>query len=239
MPLQWTVAELGLDYAVGVQPHSSVWAPGMAPLAAKLWSGKGRPPKLLRRAAGHQPVATKELALSLPAAAWRQVYWREGTESRLVSRFAAVRVRPSHRDYWRERPWPELWLLVEWPRNAPEPTKYWLSNLAGDTPIERLVALAKPRWRIERNYQELKQELGLGHFEGRGWRGLHHHASLCIAAYGFLVRERATLPPTRPPLQLERPPLPESFRPRGSRAAKAAPLANLARYPASPPRRAE
>ena len=101
---------------------------------------------------------------------------------------------------WRARRWP-------WPSSA-------------DTPIERLVALAKLRWRIERDYQELKQELGLGHFEGRGWRGFHHHASLCIAAYGFLVRERAALPPTGPasPSGLQTPPLPEGFRPRGARA---------------------
>lgn len=118
---------------------------------------------------------------------------------------------------------------------APLPSPTRLANLAGDMPIEPLVALAKLRWRIERDYQELKQELGLGHFEGRGWRGFHHHASLCIVAYGFQVRERATLPPTSPPpAELEAPPLPETFRPRGSRPASAA----AHRHLAPPPRRA-
>ena len=143
------------------------------------------------------PLAAKELAMGLPPAAWQEVTWREGAKDKLVSRFVALRVQPGHRDYWREHPWPELRLLVEWSRGEPEPSQYWFATLAGDAPIERLVTLAKLRWRIERDDQELKQELGLGHFEGRGWRGFHHHASLCIAAYGFLIREQATLPPTR------------------------------------------
>ena len=75
---------------------------------------------------------------------------------------------------------------MEWPRGEAEPTKYWLSTLPADAKLGELVRLAKQRWIIERDYQELKQELGLGHFEGRGWRGFHHHATLCIAAYGFL-----------------------------------------------------
>jgi SRSO17 transposase len=86
-------------------------------------------------------------------------------------------------------------LLIEWPKNEPEPTKYWLSTLPDDISFARLVDLAKLRWRIERDYQDLKRELGLGHYEGRGWRGFHHHATLCIAAYGFLIAERAAIPP--------------------------------------------
>jgi len=119
------------------------------------------------------------------------VGWRAGSRGELASRFAACRVRPGHRDYDRREPWPELWLLIAWPEDEAEPTKYWLANLPAETALVQLVGLAKLRWRIERDYQELKQELGLGHFEGRGWRGFHHHASLCIAAYGFLVLERA------------------------------------------------
>ena len=239
MGFQEGLMELGLGYVVGVQPHSSVWAPGTTPLSAKPWSGRGRPPKLLRRAAGHIPLAAKEQTMSLPAAAWQEISWREGAKGESASRFTALRVRPGHRDYWRERPWPELWLLVEWPKGEPEPTKYWFASLAADTPIERLVALAKLRWRIERDYQELKQELGLGHFEGRGWRGFHHHASLCIAAYGFLVRERATLPPTSlPTAELEAPSLPATFRPRGSRPAPAAARLHFHRHLAPSPRRA-
>ena len=112
------------------------------------------------------------------------------------SRFAALRVRVAHRDYWRSEPRPEQWLLIEWPVSEKEPTKYWLSNLPATISLRKLVAIAKLRWRIERDYQELKQELGLGHFEGRNWRGFHHHATLAIAAYGFLVLQRCLFPPS-------------------------------------------
>ena len=90
------------------------------------------------------------------------------------------------------------WLLIEWPEGEEEPTKYWLSTLPKNITFRDLVDAAKLRWRIERDYQELKQEVGLGHFEGRGWRGFHHHATLCIAAYGFLISERETIPPSGP-----------------------------------------
>ncbi|KAB1108056.1 transposase, partial [Neorhizobium galegae] len=113
-------------------------------------------------------------------------------------RLAAVRVRPASRDYNLTEPRAEEWLLIEWPEGDTEPLKYWLSTLAADTSLGRLVSTAKLRWRIERDYQELKQELGLGHYEGRGWRGFHHHASLCIAAYGFLISQRETIPPSAP-----------------------------------------
>jgi SRSO17 transposase len=89
----------------------------------------------------------------------------------------------------------EEWLLIEWPQGEAEPTKYWLATLPEEISFEGLVDVAKLRWRIERDYQELKQELGLGDYEGRGWRGFHHHATLCIAAYGFLIAERGALPP--------------------------------------------
>ena len=105
-----------------------------------------------------------------------------------------LRVRPITR---REQP-AEEWLLIEWPEDEAEPTKYWLSSLPADIGFEALVDRAKLRWRIERDYQDLKQELGLGHYEGRGWRGLHHHITLCIAAYGFLIAERALFPPQDP-----------------------------------------
>jgi SRSO17 transposase len=138
----------------------------------------------------------KQLAVSLPPAAFRQVTWREGTERKLQSRFAAVRVRPAHRDYEQAEPHPEEWLLIEWPKREAEPAKYWLSTLPPETKLRNLVKMAKHRWIIERDYQELKQELGLGHFEGRNWRGFHHHATLCIAAYGFLVAERSLFSPS-------------------------------------------
>jgi SRSO17 transposase len=126
------------------------------------------------------------------------INWREGAKATLTSRFAAVRVRPAHRDYWRCEPRAEEWLLIEWPQGEVEPTKYWLSTLPDEVKLVDLVDQAKLRWRIERDYQELKQEIGLGNYEGRGWRGFHHHATLAIAAYGFLVSERSLIPPLPP-----------------------------------------
>ena len=212
------IAELGLRYVVGIMSSVSVWKPGEAPLSKAGWKGMGRPTRLLRRDSGHKPIAVKELAHSLPASAWKTVAWRQGTKQSLRSRFAALRIRPAHRDHWRSEPHPEEWLLLEWPRGEAEPTKYWLSTLPADTKLGDLVRLAKQRWIIERDYQELKQELGLGHFEGRGWRGFHHHATLCIAAYGFLVAERSRFSPSARTgqLQLRAPKSPPDFQPRGS-----------------------
>ena len=212
------VGDLGLRYVLGIRPGTGVWPPGRAPLPPGPWSGRGRPPTRLRRSPEHQPVSVKDLALGLPERAWRTVSWREGSRAELSSRFAAVRVRPAHRDTLRTEPWPEEWLLVEWPEDAEEPAKYWLSDLPPRTALKDLVHTAKARWWIERDYQELKQEIGLGHYEGRGWRGFHHRASLSIAAYGFLVAERRLFPPRSrfTARRLEAPALPEGFQPRGA-----------------------
>jgi len=218
--LRTNITALGLSYAAGIMPNTTVWT-GNAPLRPKKWSGNGRPPKLIRRDSNHQPIAVKNLALSLPARAWRTIAWREGSAEPLSSRFARLRVRVAHRDYNLTKARPEEWLLIEWPKGESEPTKYWLSTVPGNTAFHRLVDLAKLRWRIERDYQDLKQEVGLGHFEGRGWRGFHHHATLCIAAYGFLICERETIPPSGPRATalFQAPPVPEGYRPRGSTAA--------------------
>src|ERR1700728_2163248 len=104
-------------------------------------------------------------ALELPSSAWKDIGWRQGCQETLHSRFAAVRVRPAHRDYKRTEPHPEEWLLIEWPKKESEPTKYWLSTLSAGTSLKSLVKMAKHRWIIERDYEELKQELGLGHYE--------------------------------------------------------------------------
>ena len=121
---------------------------------------------------------------------------------------APIRVRAAHRDTNRSVPRDEEWLLVEWPPQEEKPTKFWLATVPEDIGFDRLVELAKLRWRIERDYQDLKQELGLGDFEGRGWRGFHHHATLCIAAYAFLIAERARIPPSEPAKLFKAPPLP-------------------------------
>jgi len=181
-------------------------------------SRRGRPQTRLQRDSEHQPISAKALALSLPKEAWQTVAWREGSAERLSSRFARQRVRAAHRDTELSQPRAEEWLLIEWPENETEPTKYWLATLPEDIAFDRLVDLTKLRWRIERDYQELKQELGLGDYEGRGWRGFHHHATLCIAAYGFLIAERGALPPSGPTFcaPLARSAIPEDYRPRGA-----------------------
>jgi SRSO17 transposase len=208
------MTELGVTYAAGILPDTLMWRPGTGPRRMdKPLNNTGRrdEPDL---------ISAKEVALGLPKRAWRTVPWREGSADRLSSRFARVRVRVGYNKRIPEKLSPE-WLLIEWPEGEKEPTKYWLSTLPEDVSFQRLVDFTKLRWRIERDYQELKQEVGLGHYEGRGWRGFHHHATLCIAAYAFLVAEQATIPPSRPrsaaPLQAPR--LPDDYRPRGSASA--------------------
>jgi SRSO17 transposase len=212
------LSELGLPYMVGVQSTMTVWGPGQQPLPAKPRGRMGRPPRLLRRSRQHQPVSVRELAMSLPSTAFKDIAWREAGARKLRSRFAAVRIRPAHRDYEKAEPYQEEWLLMEWPRGEAEPTKYWVSTLPPSTKLKALVKIAKHRWIIERDYEELKQELGLGHFEGRNWRGFHHHATLCIAAYGFLVAERNRFSPSTRAGHLEfaAPRPAPDFRPRGS-----------------------
>jgi hypothetical protein len=133
-----------------------------------------------------------------------------------------LRIHAAHRDNLRSELRPEEWLLIEWPESEAEPTKYWLSTLPPDIPFDQLVDAIKLRWRIERDYQELKQEVGLGHYEGRGWRGFHHHATLCIAAYGFLIAERQTIPPSGHPRPGRFQTSAVSRRPRPTRSAPAA-----------------
>jgi SRSO17 transposase len=138
----------------------------------------------------------------------------------MESCFAAVRARPAHRDHAnRSEPRAVEWLLIEWPSGESEPTKYWFSTIPEHVSLEELVRLAKIRWRIERDYEEMKSELGLDHYEGRGWLGFHHHGVLCIAAYAFLAAERARLSPPEPLAFLRAPRLPKSFRARGAPAA--------------------
>ena len=174
--LRTSLTELGLLYAAGILPQTKVWMAG-------------------RR----KPHAVEKLALALPVDAWREVQWREGTGKRLASGFARIRISAAHRKAFPlEDARAEEWLLIEWPSSAKKPTKYMLTTLPQDLAFSRMVDIAKLRWRIERDYEELKQEVGLGHFEGRGWRGFHHHATLCIATYGFLVSEKETIPPSGP-----------------------------------------
>ena len=168
------VSALGLKYAAAIVPTVKVR-------------------KVSDRGALQARLSTKQLALSLPKHAWRTITWREGTNDKLRSRFARVRVRTAPIRGAAKRG--EETLLIEWPEGEREPTKYWLATVDKNMSFRALVDLAKMRWRVERDYLELKQEVGLGHYEGRGWPGFHHHGTLCITVYGFLISEREMIPP--------------------------------------------
>ncbi|HSO45810.1 MAG TPA: IS701 family transposase [Rhodoferax sp.] len=184
------LTDQGLAYVVGITSAVVVWPPGVVPLPPKPYSGMGRPPVMPRRTAKRQPMNVKTLALGLPNSAFHNISWREGSNERLTGRFAALRVRCAGGNVGKARLLPEQWMLIEWPADQAEPEKYYLSTLPETTALNDLVYAAHMRWRIERDYQDLKQDLGLGHYEGRGWRGFHHHATLSIAAYGFLMAQR-------------------------------------------------
>jgi SRSO17 transposase len=203
--LRQELRSLALTYVAAIQSSPLVWRPGGGP----------KPDRKLPITRREDPdlMSIKELALALGESACKTIRWREGSADWLESRFARVRVRLARED--------EQWLLIEWPRDEKAPTKYWLSNLPEDIAFNKLVDIAKLRWRIERDYQELKQEVGLGHYEGRGWRGFHHHATLCIAAYGFLISERETIPPSgpRPAPPFSQLAVPDGYKPRGAATA--------------------
>jgi SRSO17 transposase len=208
----------GIPYVLGVREDTKVWPPGVIPRPARRRHRRGRPPRRLQGPARQPALRVSTLVGRLPLEAWSTVTWREGTRGSMRSRFVALRVRPAPSRRPRELP-PEEWMLSEWPLGEPTPTKYYLSTLPASTPLATLVRLAHLRWRIERDYQELKDEFGLDHFEGRGWRGFHHHGALCIAAYAFLAAERARLSPPEPLSFLRAARLPKGFTPRGASGA--------------------
>ncbi len=179
----------GLDYVVEVKGGTSAYAEDVVPEQPPD-QGQGRPPASRYR---EKPSSLRQLALEAGATPLQEVAWREGSRAgKLRSRFVALRVRPANLRLRRqsESELPVRWLLCEWPAGAEEPTKYWLSNLAADTPLVELVRLAKLRWRVEHDYRELKDALGLDHFEGRSFRGWHHHVTLVSLAHAFLTLER-------------------------------------------------
>jgi SRSO17 transposase len=188
--------ERGIPYVLDVKGVTSALPEDAEPVRPA-YTGTGRPPApRYRRPFG----SLAELAKAAPPEAWVDVQWREGTRGSMRSRFVAIRVRPANVKLRRADPDGELpvrWLLAEWPAGKDAPTDYWLSNLPADTPIQRLVELAKLRWRVEQDYRELKDALGLDHFEGRSYPGWHHHVTLVSVAHGFLTTERLRRPPAR------------------------------------------
>ena len=183
------ITERGLPYLVAVKGASVVYPPETK-FAVPRQAGIGRPRSVAR--SDREPLPIADLAKALK---FRRVAWREGSRGPQSSRFAAVRVRTAHRHATGRAPGPEQWLLCEWPADEAAPTKFYLSTLPAMTAVRDLVRLAKIRWRIERDYQEMKGELGLDHYEGRNWLGFHHHAALCAAAHAFLALRRALFPP--------------------------------------------
>ncbi len=196
------VSTRGLAYAVGIQAEQGVaLAIEEAPAQWRLKPANG---------------SAHALATALPSSAWHSITWREGTRGDQTSRFAVVRVRQTHRIKLKQPVRASEWLLVEWPIGESKPTKYALSTLPATTERQELIRLWKLRWRIERDYEELKGELGLDHFEGRSWTGFHHHGALCLAAFAFVAAERVRgFSPSRVAFLPSRSP-PVAFRPRGS-----------------------
>lgn len=183
----------GLQYAVAVEPTTKVWTndPAQAPIAASKPRGRPRQYPELKDLPATQTLTA--VAKDLPASTWKNITWRQGTKGPMRSRFAQIKVWAAHG--WNRAEHPQRvmeWLLIEWPEGAAAPTDYWLAQL-GDQPLglRRLVKIARARWRVELDYRELKEELGLDHYEGRHWLGWHHHVTLVTLAFAFLRTEQA------------------------------------------------
>jgi SRSO17 transposase len=205
------ITERGLPYMLAVKGATVVYPPGTKLSLPRKATHVGRPRHIAR--AEEEPISIGALAKTL---SFRHVSWREGSRGRQSSRFAAVRVRTAHRHAVGRAPSPEQWLLCEWPGDEEAPCKFYLSTLPAATAVRDLVRLAKLRWRIERDYQEMKGELGLDHYEGRNWLGFHHHAALCAAAHAFLALRRALFPPEQGAVDAPDGPPPPAARPAGA-----------------------
>ena len=183
-----------LPYVVAVMGSHCIWQPGIEPIVAPRTDGKsGRPPT--RASAAVEPISIERYATEIGLDNYRRVTWREGSRGKQSSRFFARRIRSAERRTKGRPPGDEEWLLCEWPDGEDAPTKFYFSSLPASTSLKGLVRAARLRWRVERDYQEMKQEIGLDHFEGRMWRGFHHHAALCAVAHAFLALQRALFPP--------------------------------------------
>jgi len=187
----------GIEYVLSIGPECTVFDPGTVFTVPERKPGsRGRAPSLLR--ADRKPRSITELLGDLDPDAFQTVAFRDIDGGQLNSRFALVRVIAANPVEQRHRDPREEWLIIEWPEGHAAPSDYWISNLPADTTPEALARLARLRWMIELDYKQLKGELGLDHYEGRSYRGFHHHCSLVTAAHGFLTLQRAD--PNRPRL---------------------------------------
>lgn len=184
----------GLEYVVGIAKSLVVWPPGTEFEVPSSEGKAGRPRTRPRPTEAATPLSVEAVA-SLATTKFRKLTWREGTRGPQSSRFGFVRVQTAHKHKSGSAPGPMQTLIIEWPARAKKPTTFYLSNLPASTSHKRLVYLAKVRWRIEQDYQEMKGELGLDHFEGRGWTGFHHHVACVATAFAFLALHRALFPP--------------------------------------------
>lgn len=183
--------ERGLRYCVGIAGTHTVYPPGQVPYVPEPKGVKGgRPPR--RQVADAPAVQIAALATTLT---YKTVRWRTGSRGVQASRFAVARVYSAEGRTKGRRIDAACWLVCEWPEEQAAPTKFYVSSLPAGTSLKALVRLIKMRWRVERDYQEMKGEVGLDHFEGRTWRGFHHHAAMCAVAHGFLALQRALFPP--------------------------------------------
>jgi SRSO17 transposase len=174
------LSERGLTWAVGILPNQKVYGADVRLVPP---GGRKRRP-----VPDQEPRDTEAVLAGLP---WRRVTWRHGTKGPLAARFAATRIRVGDGAVWannRHLPGDEVWLVGEW-RSSGE-RKYYLSNLPPRTSLRTLAAAIKARWVCEQAHQQLKQELGLGHFEGRSWTGLHRHALMTCIAFAWLQHLR-------------------------------------------------
>ena len=188
------LSERHYPYVVMVNGAQAVWPPESDPQIPPRQPGaRGKAPtRYIDK--DHPPVLIKELPEVLDEGNYRKVTWREGSKGKQTSWFFALRIRTAHHHKKSRPPGKEEWLMCEWEEGQEGPTRFWLATVPKSTSLKKLVRLAKMRWRIERDYQEMKEEVGLDHFEGRGWRGFHHHATLCALAHGFLALRRARCP---------------------------------------------
>lgn len=189
------IEERGLSYVVAVSGVPTIWRPGVTPAIPNAPT-VGRPST--RPKAKQPPVSLSCFAGDLDAKQFRTVSWRDGSKGRMRGRFYTARIYSAERHTKKTRSTLKpIWLIVEDTGEEKRPFKFYFSNLPESTSLKRLVRLIKLRWRVERDYQELKSEIGLDHFEGRTWRGFHHHATLCAVAHGFLALRRAIFPPEK------------------------------------------